>query len=466
MKKKILISAILCIVMALSGVFVACGGGNVATTGVSLNKTSISMSVGESETLIATVTPSDATDKTVIWTSSNPSVASVGLTGKVTAVGQGSATITATTVNGNHKATCDVTVGTVAVTGITLNETELTMMVDSDFTLVANITPANATNKQVVWTSSMGVVASVYNGFVTAHHAGNVTITARTVDGGFVATCTINITPRPTPPAPTVNVTGVTLTPETLTLCVGDTATLSAAIEPANATNQTLIWESEDQDVVEVANGTITAVGVGSTTVYVTTQDGDFTDSCVITVNEAIPEEPAPVSGVTLDRTSAILFVNGTTTLNANVLPSNAENKNVVWNSNNLSVATVVDGVVTAVGLGTATITVTTEEGGYIATCNVTVTAAQLNVTSCELSVGSGGVGVQQLTVLLNGEETADVTWSSMNNSVATVSATGLVTAVGSGNTTIKAVISIGGQEVTLTCNVKVVSSDIQLPEI
>jgi uncharacterized protein YjdB len=158
--------------MALSGVFVACGGGNVATTGVSLNKTSISMSVGESETLIATVTPSDATDKTVIWTSSNPSVASVGLTGKVTAVGQGSATITATTVNGNYTATCAVTVGTVAVTGITLNETELTMMVDSEFTLVANIMPANATNKQVVWTSSMGVVASVYNGFVTAQRFG------------------------------------------------------------------------------------------------------------------------------------------------------------------------------------------------------------------------------------------------------------------------------------------------------
>ena len=180
--------------MTLSAIFaaVACDppeDPRVEVTNVSLNQSSVSMKVGASVSLTATVSPSNATDKAVTWSSSNAGIASVS-NGVVSAVSEGEATITASA--GGKSATCNVTVlpNTVAVTGISLNKTSLSVYVNDTFQLQATVSPSNATDKTVKWTSSDSVVVKVdQNGLITALSPGTATVTAEC--GGFTAKCAV-----------------------------------------------------------------------------------------------------------------------------------------------------------------------------------------------------------------------------------------------------------------------------------
>lgn len=167
-----------------------------------------------------------------------------------------------------------------------------------------------------------------------------------------------------------VPVNHVLLNKTSTTLTVGNTETLTATVEPANATNKAVTWSSDNSGVATVSNGVVTAVTPGTATITVTAQ-GDSTKSasCTVTVTAAA----VPVTGVTLNKTSTSLYVGDTETLTATVAPDNATNKNVTWSTSDANVATVENGVVTAVSAGTATITVTTEDGGKTATCTITV---------------------------------------------------------------------------------------------
>ena len=164
-------------------------------TGVTLNKDSLILDVGGTATLTATVEPEKATNKNVTWTSNNNNVATVS-GGVVAAVGAGTTTITVETEDGKITDTCTVTVSasaTVPVENVTLNKTELHLDVGNSETLVATVTPDNATDKAVTWTSSNTSVATVQNGTVTAVSAGTATITVATEDGGFTANCTVTV---------------------------------------------------------------------------------------------------------------------------------------------------------------------------------------------------------------------------------------------------------------------------------
>ena len=350
----------------------------IKATGVTLNQTSLTLtSAGQTATLQATVSPSNASNKSVTWTSSNPSVATVDSNGVVTAVSNGTATITVMTSDGSNKtATCAVTVNIpVQATGVTLNQTSLTLTsVGQTATLQATVSPSNASDKSVTWTSSNPNVASVSNGVVTAVANGTATITVRTLDGSNkTATCavTVNIP---------VQATGVTLNQTSLTLTsVGQTATLQVTVSPSNASNKNVTWTSSNPSVASVSNGVVTAVANGTATITVRTLDGsNKTATCAVTVNI---NTTVLATGVTLNQNSLTLTRAGqTATLQATVSPSNASNKNVIWNSSNPSVASVSNGVVTAVANGTATITVTTADGSNkTATCAVTVNIQTVN---------------------------------------------------------------------------------------
>ena len=171
---------------------------NVPVTGVSLNKTELTLTEGNIETLTATITPDNATNKNVTWSSDTPSVASVN-NGVVTAVAPGTATITVTTEDGSKTATCAVTVkaATVSVTGVTLSQTQASLYSNrtpNTLTLTATVAPDDATNKAVTWTSSDSTVATVdQNGVVTAVAPGTATITVTTAHGSFTATCTVTV---------------------------------------------------------------------------------------------------------------------------------------------------------------------------------------------------------------------------------------------------------------------------------
>lgn len=333
-------------------------------TGVSLNKTSLDMVEGDVIVLTATVSPENATNKNVTWSSDDPSVATVE-DSKVTALKSGTATVTVKTEDGGMTASCSITVSDkkYPVTGIVLDKTSIELTEGDVATLTATITPENATNKNLIWTSDNAAVATVRDGKVTAVSKGNATITVTTEDGGKTATCSVKVNEKVYP------VTGVTLSKTSVELTEGDETTLTATVAPSYATNKNVVWSSNDESVATVQEGRITAIKPGVAIITVTTEDGGMTASCSVTVKERV----YPVTGVTLDKSSVELKKGETVTLTATVAPDNATNKNVVWSSSDSSIAKVENGVVTAVESGTATITVTTEDGNLKASCVVTV---------------------------------------------------------------------------------------------
>lgn len=273
---------------------VSAPAGPVAVTGVTLDKTSASVEAGQTLQLTATVSPTNADNKNVSWTSNNPTVANVDQNGLVTAYSAGNATITVTTEDGSKTATCTVTVtepaAPVAVTGVSLNKSTTSIYVGASETLTATVAPADATNKAVTWSSNNTSVASVNNGVVTGVAIGQATITAKTVDGNFTATCAVTVET-----APIINVTGVTLNKTSLELQVGKNETLTATVAPSNAANKNVTWSSSNSGVASVSNGLVTAIAAGTATITVTTEDGNKTATCSVTVTSG---PPVPVSGL------------------------------------------------------------------------------------------------------------------------------------------------------------------------
>ena len=258
--------------------------------GVSLNKNSTTIKVGNTETLTATVSPSDATCKYVTWTTSDKTIATVDENGKVTGIKKGSATIKVETADGDYTATCDVTISededpTVEVTGVSLNKQETTIKVGNLERLIATIEPNNATNKNVTWSSSNKTIATVdSNGVVTGVKKGKAKITATTEDGNHTATC--NVTIEEAPPT-TISVTGVSLNKNETTIEKGKTETLVATVTPENATNKKVTWTSNQEEIATVdSNGVVTGVKKGTAKITVTTEDGNHTETCNVTVNE------------------------------------------------------------------------------------------------------------------------------------------------------------------------------------
>lgn len=321
-------------------------------TGISLNTSTLALNTNGTANLTATVSPSNASNKAVTWKSSDTTVATVDSNGKVTAKGPGSATITVTAADGSgKKATCTVTV-TQLVTGITLNPTSLALDVGASSTLIASVSPSNASNKAVSWSSGNTTVATVdSNGKVTAKAPGTAVITASAQDGsGVYATCSVTVT-QP--------VTSVTLDQHSAAMIVGDAISLTATVKPDNASNKAVTWSSSNSSVAAVdANGTVTAKNPGSAVITVAAADGSgCSDACTITVKQ-------PVVSISLTPNSATMNVGDTVTVATTISPANASNKAVKWSSSNPSVATVsANGTINAVSWGTATIQCTAEDG-------------------------------------------------------------------------------------------------------
>jgi uncharacterized protein YjdB len=272
---------------------------------------------------------------------------------------------------------------TVAVTGVSLSQNTLDLIVGDTATLVATVAPGNATNKGVAYSSDNAAVANVNNtGLVTAVASGTAHITATTADGNKIASSTVTVV---APPPVIVSVTGVSLNQGSLNLAVGDTETLIATVAPGNATNKNVVWTSDNSNIASVntTTGLITAFAPGTTKITVITADGGKTASSLITVS------PIATTGVSLNQSSLNLTVGDTTTLIATVMPSNATNQDVTWSSDAPDIASVagsgannVAGTITAVAAGTVHITVKTIDGGKTASVAVIVAAAAPVISS------------------------------------------------------------------------------------
>ena len=431
----------------------ACGGGeggkedpvHIGVSGVELSETSYSMVVGDSLLLKAVITPSDATDQTVNWDSSEESVAVVSSSGLVSAVGKGTCVITAS-VDGKS-ARCAITVQdkTIAVESIVLSEDTLLLGIDDTATLIATIRPENATEREITWTSSNPEIATVSDqGEVVALQEGTCTVTVSA--GGKSAECLVTVSRNVIP------VKEVILSETSLTLKEGESYTLTATVTPADATERTVTWKSGNPDVATVSDeGKIEAVHTG--TCIITASAGGKVSECMITVTS----ETIAVEQITLSATSLSLKLGDSRALTATVIPSDATDSQVTWSSSNPSVATVSDqGEVTAVRAGNCTITATA--GGKSATCTVTVSTQEIPVeritlSSTSLSLKEGDSHRLTATVTPSDATDSQVTWSSSDPSVATVSDQGEVTAVRAGNCTITA--TAGGKSAACTVRVQ-----------
>jgi len=258
----------------------------------------------------------------------------------------------------------------VLVTGVTLNKTTDTIAAGNTDQLTATVQPSDATNQTLTWTTDTPSVATVdQTGLVTAVGPGNANITATTQDGSNLsATCAVTVQ------AASISVTGVTLDKATDSIATGGSDQLTAMITPDDAADQNVSWSSSDGSIATVnLDGMVTAVAPGSATITATTDDGSFTATCDVTVYTV------SATGVSLSLTSDTITARSDTTLVAAVLiasmrPDNATDQNVTWSSDNQAVATVNQyGEVSAVEPGNANITATTDDGGFAATCAITV---------------------------------------------------------------------------------------------
>ncbi len=353
-----------------------------SVTGLSLDKESVEIEKGKTIQLTAKIMPDDATDQGVIWSSNKSQIAKVDNEGLVTGLSVGTAEITATAAGDTDlKKTCTVTVkeSNIAVTGISLDKSSITITRGKTKQLTALVLPSDAANKNIAWSSSDTGIATVdNNGLVTAKATGTVTITATTEDGSFKAACAVSVVSK------SISASSLELSEKAFTLKVQGSRQLVATITPSNATETDLLWSSDKPSVATVGpDGLVTAKGEGTATITATTEDRLMEATCTVTVVNV----DIPLTSVTLNKKAIKLGINGTKQLKVIFVPSNATNRDVAWDSDDPGVATVdAHGFVSAIGAGSAVITVTAQDGLLKGTCAVTVTETNLPTVFTDIS--------------------------------------------------------------------------------
>lgn len=401
---------------------------------IRINTNGTSLKIGDSLTLVATISPSYAQDKSVTWSSSDSSVVSINSSGVITANKIGTAIITATSSNGKTATSkINVVSKSVEVTSIQLNKSKVEAKVGDKVELYGIITPTNASNQKLTWTSSDNSIATVSYGTVTTKKAGTVTITA-TSSNGKSASSTIVISERE------VTVTKISLSKTFTTLYIGQEEKITATLTPSNVTDKTVTWTSANPQIATVSSdGTIKGVSVGTVEILAKSSNGKEASMKV--------RVESGVTSISLNKSNISLEVGKAEQLVATILPSNAPDKSVTWLSSDESVATVSKGYVTTKKAGTVTITAKSIDG-KTASCTVIVNNKYVAVTDIKLNTSRAAIRVGETVTLVATISPSDatdktVTWYSSDNNIATVE-NGVVTGKKAGTVTITAKSSNG----------------------
>lgn len=321
---------------------------------------SVTVTVGDKVQGEFDTPPADTSETT--YESKNPDIASVSSTGEITGIKAGTTEVKVTythSVSGSDAltstSTCSVQVvaANVPVTGITLNQTTMSVAVGGSGTLTAIVAPADATDKTVVWTSADPSIATVLDGAVKGVKAGSTTITAKS--GDKQATCTVTVG---------TNVTAIKLNQTTATLPVNGYVDLKVTIEPSNATNQTVTWKTGNSSIATVENGRVTGKAKGS--VDITAMVGSLTAVCKVTVGDR---------SITLDKSTLTVLTDGTGSVKATVNGATGGTVEAVSSDTGKVTASVSDKTITVKGIaaGSATITVIHKENGVETKATFTV---------------------------------------------------------------------------------------------
>ncbi len=394
--------------------------------------------------LRASVYPENALNKKVNWSTTDASKARVDENGMVTFVKAGTVSIIATSDdNPSARAICNITIQ-IPVASIALDEKEKTMYVGEAARLSYVILPTTASINSVTWTSTDNKVVSVdSSGKVTAKGVGTAVIILKSMDGGYTAYCTITVKKI---------ATGVKLDVSKLDMKSGDYYYLKADLTPKDSTDTVLVWESSDTKVATVnEEGRVVARDSGQAIIMVRTEAGGIA-YCKVTVTQ-------PVEGLIINFSEKTIYVGDKLELKVSVSPSEASKREVIWKSSNTEVATVTeDGEVKGIAGGTALITCTTVEGGYTATCVLTVRelVSTIKLNHENYRIGLDKTFILEAIVSTQNATNKNVTWKSSNPKVASVNNKGKVTGLAYGFATITATAQ-DGSEVEAACEVEVV---------
>ncbi|MBO4465289.1 MAG: Ig domain-containing protein [Bacteroidales bacterium] len=412
----------------------------IAVQDVYLSQDRAEMIVGETVQLEAIIYPSNATDKKIYWASSRQSVAGVSDRGHVTAIEPGVTTVSA--FAGGKKADCLITVmpKTIAVSSIVVEPTSLSLLEGEEVKLVAIVKPDEATDKTVYWSSSDDTIASIDTvGKLVALRQGEATIVAKA--GDKEARCSVAVGKK-------VGITSLALNKTSVKLARGETEALEVTIKPDNATNKTVTWISQALSVATVSeNGTITAVGKGTTLIIAKAEE--MQDTCSVQVI-------IPVEAIELNQTELQLEEGDDYVFSATIMPNDADDKEITWSSSDPSVAIVdQNGAISALNVGSTQITATV--GGKSAYCQVVVNTKVIPVSSVSLNKNTLCLekgSSERLLAVVEPDNASDrvVVWSSSNGSVASVDQYGTVTALSCGETVVMA--DAGGKRASCTVTV------------
>lgn len=417
-------------------------------TGITLNRTSAVIKVNGTIQLSAEITPESTTDKNIEWTSSDTSIATVSDNGTITALQLGECDITATVKDGSDmSAICHIKVEETSAESISITPNgPFSLKIGDEVQLSASVLPETATDKSVSWQSSSENVTVSSDGLVTAiAPVENCKITATNSAG---QTDKVYVTAVPT------LVSEISIDKSEITLKVGETATVTATIIPDDATNKAIEWNSQNPHIASITeDGIISANSIGYAAISVQALDGSGVSQSII-VNVV----PTPTTDITIEQPATTSFKAGEIIrLSAQIMPEDATDKTVSWVSSDPEIAVVEDGVVTAVGTGSVTITATAS-GGQRSEITLSViptlaTSILLNQASAELKIGDE----IQLSayVFPSGTTNTMVSWSSSNELVATVSDNGLVSTIGKGVAIISAT-TVDGSELRAECEIQV----------
>lgn len=409
----------------------------IEVTDVSLNKTKISLIIGNNEVLVASILPIDATDKSLTWTSSNSGVVTVN-NGKVTGIKIGTATITAKTANGKI-ATCIVTVNPSS------NEEEKVGDLNHDG--IVNGADSGIISRYVAnWSGydkkiiNMDAADLNRDGNVNGADAGILCRYTAGWQGYDKYIISLNKTKIPN---------DITLSISSLELTVNEKRTLSATISPSDAANKTITWVSGDNSIATVSNGTVTAISPGTVTITATTYNGKLAKCTVIV-------KPIEVSSISFNNGNIYLSPNGSYQITATIMPDNAFDKSVTWSSSNTTVATVDSkGYVVGKAPGTSTIIAktTNNKSTYCLVTVLPITVDRVSLNTNSVAMDEGETCQLIATVSPNNATDKSLSWSTDDNSVATVSNNGIVTAISGGTAEITVKTSNGK---TAKCQVNV----------
>lgn len=358
----------------------------IPVTSISINKPTGCMYVGDKFKLGVVVLPENALNKKYTLKSLDEKVANIDEDGIVTLNSYGKARIQATTEDGGFTDVCEFDVYE-HTTGVKLSTESARIKKDDKYSLTAVVLPEGKNDGVLRWSSDDEDIASVdENGVILGKSKGEAVITVTTVDGGYTATCKVQVY-QP--------VTELRMDTKAITVKTGENQQLTATILPYDADNKNIIWSSDDSSIADVnSKGVVSGIKAGQVLIRATSEDENISDFCVVTVNQ-------PVTGVTLNKTE-ISFgkIGDTEELVATVLPADATNKELNWSSSDQSVAIVSNGQVLCSGYGTAIVYVTTVDGGHMASCIVTAKDGSTDISEI---ITNGSISVDHGCIVLKG---------------------------------------------------------------